>query len=454
MTRQWLSGKFRIDSAQRNCLLVFAAIVLLSSGCSTPAAVDGAGTAEATADPDVFSFPAEWEAHDAVWVAWVAGTERNSDRTKVMNAMTVDIIRALRARVPLEVVVESAPAAAEVEKRLREEDAWTEDLTFRIHERPYFWMRDPGPLFLTNGAGELRVADFGWNSYGAEAGADELSERAKIIGDYDSYFGNELAIEVVSTDIVSEGGGMSVNGRGTMMATRQTALQRNPGHTLEEIEAEYLRLMGQKKIVWVERSLVEDLYLDGPIAENYVGGGANGHLDEYARFVGPSTILLAEIPKNEIHDNPVNLLNYYALEENYRSLLGQTDQDGNRFEIIRIPMPEVDPMVRESQLQENNRNLEAFEAAGLKPGDTLLRVAAASYLNYLVTNEVVLIAEYWEEGMPESQREKDEQALKIFTELFPDREVIQLRPRGINYYGGGIHCATQQQPVVASHSGG
>ena len=66
----------------------------------------------------------------------------------------------------------------------------------------------------------------------------------------------------------------------------------------------------------------------------------------------------------------------------------------------------------------------------------------------------MLIAEYWEEGMPESQREKDEQALKIFTELFPDREVIQLRPRGINYYGGGIHCATQQQPVVASHSGG
>ena len=77
----------------------------------------------------------------------------------------------------------------------------------------------------------------------------------------------------------------------------------------------------------------------------------------------------------------------------------------------------------------------------------MFQVAAASYLNYLVTNEVVLIASYWEEGLPDSQREKDELALEIFQRLFPEREIIQLRPLGINYFGGGVHCATQQQPA-------
>ena len=99
-------------------LLVLVAISLASAGCSPP--VGGAAVAEtASADPDLFSFPAEWEPHGAVWVAWVAPQGRNSERTEIMNAMTVDIIGALRDHVDLEVVVQSEEAAAEVEARLR-----------------------------------------------------------------------------------------------------------------------------------------------------------------------------------------------------------------------------------------------------------------------------------------------------------------------------------------------
>ena len=429
---------------------VVVGIALLAVGCSAPPADGPALATEAAAatEADLFSFPAEWEPHDAVWVAWVPPRERRPGRHEVMNAMTIDIIAALRDHVRIEVIVQNEEAAAGVEARLRDEGVWSDDLTFRYHDFPNFWMRDPGPLFLRNAAGKVKVADFGWNSYGLSVGETEVGERAQAIAAYEPYFADLLGLEVVSTDMVSEGGGMTVNGRGTMMATRWTALQRNPEHTLEEIEAEYLRVMGQRKMVWLERSLIEDLYLDGPIAENYTGGGANGHLDEYARFVGPSTILLAEIPPDEINDNPVNAINYDVLEENYRVLQSATDQDGNPFEIIRIPMPEVDPLRREYELSERAFQRDpGFAAAGLVAGDTMFQVAAASYLNYLVTNEVVLIASYWEEGLPDSQREKDELALEIFQRLFPDREIIQLRPLGINYFGGGVHCATQQQPA-------
>ena len=162
-------------------------------------------------------------------------------------------------------------------------------------------------------------------------------------------------------------------------------------------------------------------------------------------------VLLAEIPVDEIDDNPVNAINYEVLEENYRVLQEATDQDGNPFAIIRIPMPEVDPLRGEYKLSERQFERDpGFAAAGFAVGDTMFAVAAASYLNYLVTNDAVLIAEYWEEGLPESQRQKDEQALRIFQRLFPGREIIALRPLGINYMGGGVHCATQHQPAAIS----
>ena len=449
--------------ASRRSMAVGLAVVVLTAtasvGCAAPAgSSEGIPPAEpeAVVDPEHYSFPAEWEPHDAVWVAWVGEGlgGRSSERKVTMNAMTVEMVRVLRDHVDVEVFVESEDAAVEAEERLRAEGAWDSRVSLHVHELPYFWMRDPGPLFVRNSAGDTKVVDFRWTSYGraSQTDDDEDSERARrrrLTGDTDRYVADMLGLEVISTDMVSEGGGMTVNGRGTLMVTRWTTLQRNPDHSLEEIETEYLRVMGQRKIVWVPEPLVEDLWLPGPIAANYTGGGANGHLDEYARFVGSSTILLAEVPEAERHDNPVNELNYDVLENNLLALRQQTDQDGNPFEIIRIALPEVDPLRREYTLTEEHyeRGKSEFDAAGLKPGDTMYQVAAASYLNYLVTNGLVLIPKYWQEGMPESQRQKDERAREIFAELFPDREIVQLHTLGINYYGGGMHCASQQQPA-------
>ena len=107
-------------------------------------------------------------------------------------------------------------------------------------------------------------------------------------------------------------------------------------------------------------------------------------------------------------------------------------------------MPEAEQL--KFTIPVDEKNLGTYQRHGFKIGDTIFRVPAASYANFFVSNNVVLIPKYWKEGMPDSQRQKDEEARRTFEKLFPGRQVIQIFTLGINRGGGGIHCATNQLP--------
>jgi agmatine deiminase len=81
-------------------------------------------------------------------------------------------------------------------------------------------------------------------------------------------------------------------------------------------------------------------------------------------------------------------------------------------------------------------------------GDEIHWMPAVSYLNFVVTNGVVLVPAYWRPGLPEREREKDAIVRDTLQGLFPDRRVVQIDPSEINRIGGGMHCITQQQPRV------
>ncbi|MBA2500334.1 MAG: agmatine deiminase family protein [Chitinophagaceae bacterium] len=70
-----------------------------------------------------------------------------------------------------------------------------------------------------------------------------------------------------------------------------------------------------------------------------------------------------------------------------------------------------------------------------------------SYLNFLITNVAVLTASYWKPGQPEIMKQKDKQAKEILQKAFPGRKIIQINVENLNEGGGGIHCATLQQPA-------
>jgi agmatine deiminase len=65
----------------------------------------------------------------------------------------------------------------------------------------------------------------------------------------------------------------------------------------------------------------------------------------------------------------------------------------------------------------------------------------ASYANYYVCNGAVIAAQF-------GDRETDKIAKDALRKFYPGRSVITLNVDTLGELGGGIHCATQQQPAI------
>ena len=173
------------------------------------------------------------------------------------------------------------------------------------------------------------------------------------------------------------------------------------------------------------------------------------------RFVNDSTLLLAWVPEAEKDLNEFNRQNYERLSENLAILEKATDQDGNPFQIIKVPLP--DPLYFTATISDDVSGIDWKDRSSWKVGkdwfwkkglvtvgDSINWVAASSYLNYLVTNDAVILPTYLPEG---SSPEKEAEVKAIFSNVFPDRKLIFLEVMDLNYFGGGIHCITQQEPL-------
>ena len=382
-----------------------------------------------------YTFPPEWAPHDAVWLAW-------SD-DPAHHPVQIEMIRALVPTVPVRLLVTSDTTRAEAERALASVGVPRDRVAFLIHPVENTWIRDAGPRFLTDGR-RLAVADFGWNWYGYP---EEMSRGWTSRSGIDNDLAERMGIGVVTSSVVAEGGALDVS-TSVILTYRQTALQRNPGVPLEKIEAEYLRVYGKKQVVWLTRSPLSDLVTDRPKIENYVGWGANGHIDEYARFVNDSTVVVAQIDPSERDDNPLTGADHEILAENLAELRNAVNVDGRPFRIVTLPVPGLRHYVRTPTVTAAHKAsdfgrvvLREFEV-----GADVYFVPALSYLNFVVSNGVVLVPAYWREGLPKREREKDEEARATLQRLFPDRRVVQIHPLEVNWGGGGMHCLTQQQP--------
>lgn len=209
----------------------------------------------------------------------------------------------------------------------------------------------------------------------------------------------------LSTTVIHEGGAIEVNGKGTLILCEATVLQRNPGWSKEKLEAEFKRVLGVRHIIWLKQGLADDPhFFYRRITGNYVGGGTGGHTDEFVRFANANTILLSWVDEAEKDLNPINRMNYERMSDNYQVLAAAKDQDGKSFTIIKVPLPDlkaeqVVALAKESDQPTLDVPVDRFiPAERPKVGDTLLRVPAASYLNYLVTNGLVLLPTYLKHG--------------------------------------------------------
>jgi agmatine deiminase len=195
---------------------------------------------------------------------------------------------------------------------------------------------------------------------------------------------------------VLEGGGIDVNGRGTLLTTEECYLDpktqvRNPGLGRSEFEAVMKSYLGATNVFW----------LGGGV----VGDDTHGHVDDICRFVNPNTVVLIR------ESNPKDI-NYRPLAENWERILDLRLEDGSKPEVVALPVP----------------------APLFFDGERL----PASYANFYISNAAVIV--------PTFNDPNDRVALGILGELFKDRTVLGIHAVDLVLGFGTLHCLTQQQP--------
>jgi agmatine deiminase len=251
------------------------------------------------------------------------------------------------------------------------------------------WIRDSGPCFVVN-RGDRTAGMVAWefNAWGGKYFGMVRDIRIP------SCLNARLGLPLFRPGIVLEGGSVDVNGRGTVLTTEQCLLNpnRNPGIPRADLEGFLGEYLGTPEVIWLE----------GGIA----GDDTDGHVDDVARFVSPSTVVYA------LEEDPGDG-NFRVLRENMRILQGSMDHDGNPLTAVPLPMPR--PVGGDARLP-------------------------ASYLNFYIGNRVVLV--------PQFSDAADARALRILGDLLPGRKAVGIDCRALIEGMGAIHCITREQPRV------
>lgn len=395
-----------------------------------------------------FRFPAEFEKHEAIWLNWpvdepIAGLSQVE--------VHLEIIKNLISTVTVKIAMQNEAEKSKVEKLLQEHGISQENIKFYLIGHDSIWVRDFGAIYMRDSGGNKVVQMFGFNGWGySRQGDPEIKN--------DSLFAQRVAqaenLSLQKADFISEGGGREFNGQGTMITVEACELGRNRGKTKEELEKKLLEIFHLKKVIWLKQGLYEDDLsfdepLPGPDGQKNIRTcmATGGHVDEFCRFVDESTVVVAEVTEEEARDCLIAKENRRRLEENIQILQSSRDQNTNPLKIIRIPLPE--PIYNTTR--PGDALYDFFTALHQKGlighiGNTIKVIAAASYNNFLITNDLVLMPRYWKPGLPNKIKAKDEKARQTLEKIFPERKVVAIDALPLNYGGGGIHCVTQQEP--------
>lgn len=426
-------------------LLSLGGIVLLWSGLTS--CQSAPRETEETVSVKVLRQAAEYDPQAAVWLIWPP-TDHLADYSN--EQVTLQIIDALLPHTPIKVTAADTALAAKARAVIpasAQESGQVEVISVPSEE---FWVRDMGPVFVENNKGEQMIADFNFDSWGYGDTLDAYSKTEEL---YDERVAEIMGLPVISSSMISEGGDREVNGEGTLLVVEAVEKGRNPGMTKAAMEAEFERLLGVQQVIWLKQGVYEDdhTFLGPKALENgekaYTVVTTNGHIDEFARFVNDTTILLAKVDPSDM-DDPIAQENHRRMEENYAILQKATDQDGKPFKIVRMPLPQtiVGTMKPGDSVYDYISTLEYEDGSTFPFGEPIKVLAAASYLNFLITNGAVLAQKYWRPGWDEAIKERDAEVEGILASLFPERKIVMIDALAVNFGGGGIHCISMQQP--------
>lgn len=343
-----------------------------------------------------YTFPAEWEPHDATWFSWPRPEGISfPGKYHTVPENLARIFREIAPREKVRVNVPNENYERIVRQQLREHGCPLRNIEFFFIRTNENWCRDHGPAFLVKrpkrGKPRLAIVDWAFNAWGGKYPPYDDDDRVP------TEIAKALKIKpVFHPGIVMEGGAVDFNGAGTVLTTTDCLLNknRNPGLSKAEIERCLLDFYGQEHVCW----------LTGGIA----GDDTDGHVDDLARFIGPTKIVIGiePDPRDE---------NHRVLRSVRRQLDRLRDQDGRPFEIVEIPMPS--PVVHDGQR------------------------LPATYVNFYFVNGALLVPTF-------RDRRNDRAAIETLQRHLPKHEVIGIDCTELIWGLGAIHCLSQQQPRV------
>ena len=335
--------------------------------------------------------PAEWERHEGTWISWPKNPDSfPKELLEDVEKTYVEIIRALTPNENVNLLVDYPAEERRILGLLGSAGINSTNLKINKIRTADVWFRDYGPIFITKGKGQGKeVAYTHWifNAWGSKY--DELKADTNVPN-----LMPKNGMRGFEVPMVLEGGSIDTNGTGTFLTTEQCLLNknRNPSLSRTQIEKYLSDYLGASKIIWLK--------------DGIDGDDTDGHVDDLARFVNANTVLCA------FEDNPHDS-NSTTLMENLDLLKNATDQDGNKLNVVTLPMP----------------------APVIYKGIRL----PASYSNFYIANNVVLVPIFGDKN--------DSRALDTISRFFQDRKVIGINCRALVYGFGAIHCVTQQQPA-------
>ncbi len=327
-----------------------------------------------------YAMPAEWAPHERCWMEWPCDSHwEDGPGLETIRDIFTEVAQAIRRFEPVTLIA-NPDHADDARSRLGPS---IDVIELEIDSE---WFRDSGPSFLTDGKGGLAATCWRFNAWGGKGDTWDLDATAapRLAG--------TLGIPAFQSELCTEGGGLHVDGEGTVLTTETVVLNdnRNPGLTKPEAEELLCEGLGAEKVIWLPggtRTLTD------------------GHVDGLACFVRPG-VALALMPADPAHPK------YEIYAENLRALELATDARGRKLEVHTI--------------------IDASEAEST--GEHFIR----TYVNFYIANGGIV--------MPGYGVSSDDTARETVQALFPGYEVVTVQAAKVAGAGGAIHCITQQQP--------
>ena len=342
-----------------------------------------------------YTFPAEWVEHEGTWLQWPHDYTYGPGTRDYYEPAWIEMTRQLIKGEMVHIVAYNAAEQTHIENTLSANGISLDSVDFFIHPNNDFWVRDNGPIFITDQDDYLYATDWNFNGWGNDAPYTLCNLIPGLIAD-------DLGVPSIDLSAITlEGGAVEHDGNGTFIGTESSILGdgRNPGITTSDLEGYMSEYFGFTHYIW----------LDG-----YYGAGwdiTDAHIDGFVKFADENTLVTM---------NNSDLIYWFVTASDRTKINNAVNANGDPYNFVYLPL--------------THKNVKTTD--GINTG------SKGDYINYYVANAVVLVPIYMDDN--------DATALSIIQGLYPDKEVVGIDSRNMFYVGGMVHCVTQQQPAVCS----